>query len=671
MRRLHKTYDDDDMYDDYDDYDDDYDEDEEEAAAAAIMAEYVAENRQPALAAPPAAPAPARPAQQAKPAPKPATSSAADKEAQAELLAKVLQISEMLPNVGNERIKEALRAEGGVVDAAVNRILSLQDSEPAAPSPARPAGKAVVLDLGGFGTSKSTNDRAVSSDEIGKPSSAKNDGAVANAVSLPKASKTSAKPRPSGSSTSLALDAGKAKRGPKDAEAEKAEIARVAAELKALGLADEDQAKPNVNLVVVGHVDAGKSTLMGHLLYKLKFVTQRQMHKFEKEAKEVGKGSFAFAWVLDEHEDERKRGVTVEVGVKYFETANRTVTLLDAPGHRDFIPNMITGAAQGDVAILVVPGDPGEFESSFAHNGQTKEHAVLVRYCGIRRLVVAINKMDVCDWSQARFDEVTGELLQFLTQQGYAEEDLLFVPVSGLVGDNLVERLRPGVADWYKGPSLLETIDSMPPVRRPAHKPLRMVVVDVFKTILLGAHTVSGKIEAGVIREGQQVIIAPGNHPAKVKAIQRHRGKEVESAKIAKAGENVDIGLVGLEDTMIDSSSIVCDPNNPMPIVSRFTAEIATFQALAVPLLNGTQVTLHLQSFHVPATITKLISVEQGEGKPAKLKPRFVRRNQTATVEITTSATICVERFDDYRPLSRVLLRQNGVTVAAGRVTGL
>ncbi|CAK9051346.1 HBS1-like protein (ERFS), partial [Durusdinium trenchii] len=239
---------------------------------------------------------------------------------------------------------------------------------------------------------------------------------------------------------------------------------------------------------------------MGHLLYKLKYVTQREMRKFEKESKDVGKGSFAFAWVLDEHEEERSRGVTVDVGVKYFETEHRRVTLLD----------------------------------------------------------------------------VVAELKRFLLAGGYAETDLVFCPVSGLTGANLVERLPAGVADWYEGPSLAESIDTMPPVQRPAGKPLRMVVVDVFKTILLGPITVSGKIEAGVLEEGDQVLVAPNGVPARVKAIQRHLGREVEAVKFAKAGENVDVGLAGIEDNMVNSSCVLCDAKFPIPVVAHFVAEIAT-----------------------------------------------------------------------------------------------
>lgn len=586
----------------------------------------------------------------------PAQTTQQEQDQQREITQKVFELSSLVDGVSQQCIRDALLAHGGNMDAAMMQLLdesqSKVKSETNKPVSAAPT-KHKVLSIGG--TAKPET-----------PSASTGASAAPTAAPVPKSSSSSEpvkKPK-----AVPAKSTGASANSTDNQAVKKDSYAKFVSKLEKLNVDPRDSSeKPNVNLVVVGHVDAGKSTLMGHLLYKLKYVSQREMHKFQKEAKELNKGSFAYAWVLDEHEDERERGVTVEVGVKYFETEKRFVTLLDAPGHRDFIPNMISGAAQGDVAVLVVPANTGEFESSFQHNGQTKEHAILVRYCGIRRLVIAVNKMDMCGWSKARFDEVKNTLLEFLLQGGYAAEDLVFVPVSGLEGLNLVERLPEGTADWYKGPCVTECIDAMPPVTRPAHKPLRMVVADIFKTILLGSMTVSGKIEAGVIQEGESVMVAPSMQLAKVKGIHRHRGKELVPTKFALAGENVDVGLQGLEDTMIGLTSILCEAKFPIPVVQYFEAEIATFDGLSVPLLNGTQVQLHAQSCQVVAHILKLASVRQKDGKD-KANPRFIRKNQTATVFIQTQEPICIERYDDFRPLSRILLRQNGVTVAAGRV---
>jgi elongation factor 1 alpha-like protein len=284
---------------------------------------------------------------------------------------------------------------------------------------------------------------------------------------------------------------------------------------------------------------------------------------------------------------------------------------------------------------------------------------------------VAVNKMDVCDWSQERFNQVTEQLAAFLTKGGYESTDLLFVPVSGLGGLNLTTRLEKRLADWYSGPTLVEAIDSLPASKRPTNKPMRMVIADLYKTITLGPLTVSGKIEAGMVREGQEVVISPGNYVAKVKGIQLHQGNQVFPIQVALAGETVDVGLTNIDESMVGTSCILCDARNPMPVVRRFTAEVATLEGLSIPLLNGTKFDLHVQSYSVPATVAKLVSVEEGGDNPPKLNPRFIRKNQSAVIKITTQTPVSIEKYDDYRPLSRVLLRQNGVTVAAGRVTDL
>ncbi|NXN99646.1 HBS1L protein, partial [Rhinopomastus cyanomelas] len=242
------------------------------------------------------------------------------------------------------------------------------------------------------------------------------------------------------------------------------------------------QGKQLLNLVVIGHVDAGKSTLMGHLLYLLGNVNKRTMHKYEQESKKAGKASFAYAWVLDETGEERERGVTMDVGMTKFETKTKVITLMDAPGHKDFIPNMITGAAQADVAILVVDASRGEFEAGFETGGQTREHGLLVRSLGVTQLVVAVNKMDQVNWQQERFQEITTKLGQFLKQAGFKESDVAYIPTSGLDGENLVTRGQSSdLTQWYKGNCLLEQIDSFKPPQRSVDKPFRLCVADVFK----------------------------------------------------------------------------------------------------------------------------------------------------------------------------------------------
>ncbi|TMS12667.1 HBS1-like protein [Larimichthys crocea] len=280
--------------------------------------------------------------------------------------------------------------------------------------------------------------------------------------------------------------------------------------------------KPLLNLVVIGHVDAGKSTLMGHLLYLLGNVNKRTMHKYEQESKKAGKASFAYAWVLDETGEERDRGVTMDVGMTKFETNSKVVTLMDAPGHRDFIPNMITGAAQADVAVLVVDASRGEFEAGFEAGGQTREHALLVRSLGVTQLAVAVNKMDQVNWQQERFQDITSKLGHFLKQAGYKESDVFYIPTSGLSGENLATRSSVSqLTSWYSGPSLLEQIDAFKPPQRSVDKPFRLCVSDVFKDQGSG-FCVTGKIEAGYIQTGEKTLAMPPNETCTVKGITLH-----------------------------------------------------------------------------------------------------------------------------------------------------
>eukprot|EP00002_Diphylleia_rotans_P027883 TRINITY_DN5614_c0_g1_i2.p2 TRINITY_DN5614_c0_g1~~TRINITY_DN5614_c0_g1_i2.p2 ORF type:complete len:555 (+),score=121.19 TRINITY_DN5614_c0_g1_i2:57-1721(+) len=316
--------------------------------------------------------------------------------------------------------------------------------------------------------------------------------------------------------------------------------------------------KSALNLVVCGHVDAGKSTLMGHMLFILGNVSDRLMHRYETDSKKAGKGSFAYAWVLDENEHERSRGVTIDVAISSFETPNRRITLLDAPGHRDFIPNMISGAAQADVAVLVVDATTGEFEAGFDSHGQTKEHALLIRSLGVTNVIVAVNKMDNAGWSKERFDEICHRLLAFMKQSGFKENALSFIPCSGLSGDNLKERKQ---LPWYSGPSIYEAIDTLPPISRPIDKPLRMAVTDFYRSMALGV-TIAGRIESGVICVGDHVIVMPSHEKAVVKGIEMNK----QSVPWARAGDNPEIGLHGIEATSLGIGHVICDPES---LVSR------------------------------------------------------------------------------------------------------
>ncbi|XP_032825109.2 HBS1-like protein isoform X2 [Petromyzon marinus] len=423
--------------------------------------------------------------------------------------------------------------------------------------------------------------------------------------------------------------------------------------------------KQLINLVVIGHVDAGKSTLMGHLLYLLGNVNKRAMHKYEQESKKAGKASFAYAWVLDETGEERERGVTMDVGLTKFESKTKLVTLMDAPGHKDFIPNMITGAAQADVALLVVDSITGEFEAGFEAGGQTREHALLVRSLGVTQLAVAINKMDMLNWSKERFEEITSKLGQFLKQAGFKESDVTYIPTSGLSGENLAMRSKDEkLTSWYSGPCLLDCIDSFRPPQRPVDKPCRLCVSDVFKDVGAG-FSVAGKVEAGYVQTGDRLVVMPANEMCTVKGITLHD----EPMDWAAAGDHVTLNVTGMDMIKVGVGSVVCDPKEPIRASTRVRARILIFN-IDLPITRGFPVLLHYQTVSEPAVIKKLISVlHKSTGEVVKTKPRCLQKGQNAMVELQMQRPVCLERYKDFRELGRFMLRYSGSTIAAGVVT--
>ncbi|XP_055708456.1 protein HBS1 isoform X2 [Phlebotomus papatasi] len=425
--------------------------------------------------------------------------------------------------------------------------------------------------------------------------------------------------------------------------------------------------KSHIHMVVIGHVDAGKSTLMGHLLFDLGNVPQRMMHKYEQESKKVGKSSFMYAWVLDETGEERTRGITMDVGSSRFETDNKIVTLLDAPGHKDFIPNMISGATQADVALLVVDATTGEFETGFESGGQTREHALLVRSLGVSQLGVVVNKLDTANWSQERFDEIVGKLKVFLKQAGFKEGDITYIPCSGLTGENLVKTPTDDkLLSWYSGPTLVNVIDNFKTPERSVEKPFRMSVNDIFKGTGSGL-CISGRIETGVVCLNDKILVCPLREQAQVKGIQI----DEVSHNSGFAGDQVSITLSGADISNISVGHMLCDMANPVPVAQRIRARIVVFN-VRVPITIGFPVLLHHQSSIEPASIVKLkAQLHKGSGEVIKKNPRCLGNNSCALVEIETIKAICVEKYSDIKELGRIMLRVGGVTIAAGLITDI
>jgi elongation factor 1 alpha-like protein len=301
--------------------------------------------------------------------------------------------------------------------------------------------------------------------------------------------------------------------------------------------------KKNLNFVVIGHVDAGKSTLMGRLLLDLGEVDQRTVDRLRKEAAAIGKSSFALAWVMDQSSEERNRGVTIDYATNKFETSNTYFTILDAPGHRDFIPNMIAGASMADFALLVVDAGTGEFEAGFDRGGQTKEHALLVRSMGVQRIVVAINKLDLVGWSKDRYDEIEQQLSGFLTTAGIQAKNISFVPCSGLTGENIVRRAEAPAAKWYTGPLLIEHLENSTPLTRPIDKPLRITVDNIFRSSVQNPLSVSGRISSGCLQIGEPLVAMPSAENAFIKGIE----VDGQPQDWAVAGQNATLHLTDIE----------------------------------------------------------------------------------------------------------------------------
>jgi elongation factor 1 alpha-like protein len=415
--------------------------------------------------------------------------------------------------------------------------------------------------------------------------------------------------------------------------------------------------------VVIGHVDHGKSTLIGHLLYATGEVASKTMQRYERDSAKAGKGSFAFAWVMDAHAEERARGITMDVAVARFETPHRRVTVLDAPGHKEFVPNMITGSAQADAALLVISAQAGEFEAGFDLSGQTREHAILARSLGVQQLIVAVNKLDTCEWREDRFRELVQRIAPFLRQAGYREQAISYVPVSGLTGENLTERRDSRLTSWYTGPTLLEAIDALPPPARPVQRPFRMVVSDVYRGQSLGQVALAGRIEAGIVAPGDSLLLLPANELVQVKTVLLHG----DTVPLAQAGDNADLGLTGLDPSQVAPGSILCDPETPVPLVRRFRAQLVTLSPLPHPLTQGFPCTLHSHVTSEGASLVKLIALlDRSTGAVQKKRPRILLERCAALVEIALARPICLELYSAHPQLGRFILRDAGRTVAAG-----
>uniref|UniRef100_A0A060T453 Elongation factor 1-alpha n=1 Tax=Blastobotrys adeninivorans TaxID=409370 RepID=A0A060T453_BLAAD len=430
--------------------------------------------------------------------------------------------------------------------------------------------------------------------------------------------------------------------------------------------------KTHVNVVVIGHVDSGKSTTTGHLIYKCGGIDKRTIEKFEKEAAELGKGSFKYAWVLDKLKAERERGITIDIALWKFETPKYYVTVIDAPGHRDFIKNMITGTSQADCAILIIAGGTGEFEAGISKDGQTREHALLAFTLGVRQLIVAINKMDSVNWSEDRYNEIVKETSNFIKKVGFNPKAVPFVPISGWNGDNMIEATTN--ASWYKGwhketkegkatgKTLLEAIDAVDPPTRPSDKPLRLPLQDVYKIGGIGTVPV-GRVETGVIKPGMVVTFAPAGVTTEVKSVEMHHEQLPEGLP----GDNVGFNVKNVSVKEIRRGNVAGDSKNDPPKgCDSFTAQVIIFNHPG-QISAGYSPVLDCHTAHIACRFDELIEkIDRRSGKKVEDSPKFVKAGDAAIVRMIPSKPMCVETFTEYPPLGRFAVRDMRQTVAVG-----
>jgi elongation factor 1-alpha len=421
--------------------------------------------------------------------------------------------------------------------------------------------------------------------------------------------------------------------------------------------------KPHLNLVVIGHVDHGKSTTMGHFLVLNGTIDERQLKELEAEAKRLGKDTFVYAFIMDSIKEEKERGLTIQLSFQKFETKKYYFTIIDAPGHRDFVKNMITGASQADAAILVVSAKKGEYEVGISVGGQTREHLFLAFMLGIRQMIVLVNKMDdpTVNWSKERYEEVKQGVSALMKQIGIDVSKIPFIPVSGWTGDNLVTKSEK--MPWYAGPTLLEALDLFQEPPKPIDKPLRIPIQAVYSIKGVGTVPV-GRVETGVLRPGDQVVIMPGNIRAEVKSIEMHHTPLPQ----AVPGDNIGFNLKGVEKAVLQRGMVVSHPDNPCKVAEEFRAQIIVINHPTAIAVGYTPV-MHI---HTAQTAVKFVELEgkldPRTGQMVEKNPQFLKTGDAAIVKLQPLKPVAMEAYSDFPQLGRFAIRDMGMTIAAGVV---
>jgi len=413
--------------------------------------------------------------------------------------------------------------------------------------------------------------------------------------------------------------------------------------------------KPHLNLVTIGHVDHGKSTTVGRILFEHGEIPPHIIEEYRKEAEEKGKATFEFAWVMDRLKEERERGVTIDVAHRKFETDKYYFTLIDAPGHRDFVKNMITGTSQADAALLIVSAREGEGVMA-----QTREHVFLARTLGVNQMIVGINKMDATQppYSQKRFEEVKKQVEQLLASVGY--KNVLIIPISGYKGDNIMKK-SPNMP-WWNGPTLLEALNSLQVPPKPIDKPLRLPIQDVYSITGIGTVPV-GRIETGVLKVGDQVVFEPSHKSGDVKSIEMHH----EPLQQAEPGDNIGFNVRGISKTDIRRGDVAGHPTNPPTVAASFTAQIVVLNHPSV-IAPGYTPVFHAHTAQVACTITEILkTIDPRNGTTKEEHPSHIQTGDVAIVKVVPTKPMVIEKVSEFPPMARFAVRDMGQTVAAGQ----
>ncbi|MEW6723029.1 MAG: translation elongation factor EF-1 subunit alpha [Candidatus Micrarchaeota archaeon] len=411
--------------------------------------------------------------------------------------------------------------------------------------------------------------------------------------------------------------------------------------------------KEHLNLVFIGHVDAGKSTTVGRILYETGAVSEQTLNKLKEEASKLGKATFEFAFVMDALKEERERGVTIDIAHREFETPKYYCTIIDAPGHRDFVKNMITGASQADAAVLVISVKDGI-------QPQTKEHAFLSKVLGISQIAVNLNKMDAVGYKEEEYKKVKDEAMKLLQGIGYKVDQVPFIPCSSYAGDNLTK--KSANMAWYAGPTIIEVIDSFKVPPKPVDKALRLPVQDVFT--ITGHGTVPvGRVETGKMKPGDALIVMPSGVKGECKKIEMHHQELTE----AMPGDNVGFNLKGVEKKDIKRGDVIGPASNPPKVAEEFTAQIVVLNHPTAISIGYTPV-LHIHTAQFAGKITELVEKKDPKTGASMGKPDFIKTGDVAVVKIQPLKPMVIEKFQDFPPLGRFAIRDMGQTVAAGVV---